>query len=172
MSLAVDLFLVAVFSLAVYMGIRRGLVTPTLQVLRLLLSCAVTAWFGSLLSARLEAGILPLVTERMPQGLTAIPQVSSLLSQGLATLLSALLGYAILFFLSYFLLTQILRVVKRLTHLPVLKTLDRALGCVAGVAVGGLSLAIGSSLLRVILACVGREDVVEGSLLLSLFPGM
>ena len=170
MSLAVDLLLVAVFTLFVYVGVRRGLLIPTLRIVRLIISSAVAVRFGSVLASRLEAFLIPTVTEKMSREFTTLSGALPLLSHGIALFLSVMLGYGVLFLLSFSVLSLIIRVMDKLVRLPVLKTLDRVLGFGSGIAVGGLVLTLCSVLCRIVLISLGREDVVESSLLLSLFP--
>ena len=87
-------------------------------------------------------------------------------SNSISGMISSVIGHILLFFLAYAVLTLAVILLKRLTNLPVIGTLDRLLGLALGF-VGGLLTAI---FLAVILGSVlqisGNQDVLEQTLLL------
>lgn len=168
MSIAVDAFFVLLFMLIVVISAKRGLAKPFLPLLRVTVSAIGTTLLGSVLASRLEHYMLDDVTQRVNERLTFLPSAVPTVSQGLTTLLAILISYALLFLLFFAIMTLVNRLITKLTHLPVIRFIDRVLGGVAGMALGALAVAVMSSLLRVGLLSTGQEELVASSLFLSL----
>ena len=168
MPIAVDALFVLLFVLIVVISAKRGLAKPTLPLLRIAVSAIGTTLLGSVLASRLEFYMLDDVTQRVTERLTFLPSAIPSVSQGLTTLLAILISYALLFLLLFALMTLVNRLIRKLTHLPVIRSIDRVLGGVAGIALGALAVAVLSSLLRVGLLAAGQEELVASSLFLSL----
>ena len=169
MSLAVDIGFVLLFALTVWISAKRGILAPTMKVLRLTVSAAAAAFFGAILASRLEYHLLDVVTQRMAERLPHMPSLTPILSDGITTIVAILVSYTVLFLGTFALMTLLIRLLIKLTRLPVLSSVDKLMGGALGIALGGLLVAALSSVLRVGLVAVGREEIVASSLFLSLF---
>ena len=94
---------------------------------------------------------------------------SDTVSQGISGVISSVVGYILLFVIAFILLTVAIFLLRGITKLPVIRTVDKTLGIVLG-AVSGLLLVI---FLAVVLGAVlevsGQGALVEQSLILRLF---
>ena len=157
------------FVLTVWISAKRGLLKPTLKLLRLAVCAVVTTLVGSLLASRLEYYLMDGVTQQVMERMPQLPLLATSLSRGIATALAILISYSLLFLLSFALMTLLIRLLMKLSHLPILSSVDKILGVVLGIAFGGLAVAALSSLLRVGLVAAGQEELVAASMFLSLF---
>lgn len=93
---------------------------------------------------------------------------SDTVSRGIAGVISSIVGYVLLFILSFLLLTLAIFVLRRVTKLPVIRTADQLLGLALG-AVGGLMLTVFlAGVLGDLMEILGRGDVAARSILLRL----
>ncbi len=94
---------------------------------------------------------------------------SNTVSQGISGVISSVVGYVLLFVLAFILLTVAIFLLRGITKLPVIRTVDKLLGIALG-AVSGILLVI---LLAVVLGAVlevsGQGDLAEQSWILRLF---
>ena len=97
---------------------------------------------------------------------------SHTVADGISKVVSTVLGYALLFLLSFLALTIVMMVVGGLAKLPVIRTVDRLLGLAGGILSGMIAVFILSVVLGAILSLTGQEDILDGSLTLRLFTGL
>ena len=76
------------------------------------------------------------------------------------------IGGDLLFLIAYAALTLAVVLLKRLTNLPVIGTLDRLLGLALGLVGGVLTAAFVAVILGAVLRIAGNDDLLEQTLLL------
>ncbi|MBR6782907.1 MAG: CvpA family protein [Clostridia bacterium] len=93
-------------------------------------------------------------------------------TDGISRVVSTVLGFVLLFALSFLAFTIAIAVVGGLAKLPVIKTVDKLLGLVGGILSGIVAVFILSVILGAILCLMGHGEIVENSILLRLFAGL
>lgn len=91
---------------------------------------------------------------------------SQSVSDGISGVISSVIGHILLFLIAYAVLTLAVVLLKRLTNLPVIGTLDRLLGLALGLVGGGLTAAFVAVILGAVLRIAGNDDLLEQTLLL------
>ena len=97
---------------------------------------------------------------------------SRTVTDGISKVASTVLGFVLLFALSFLALTIVIAVVGGLVGLPVIRTVDKLLGLGGGVISGAVAVFVLSTVLGAVCSLLGQEDAVENSLLLRLFTGL
>ena len=91
---------------------------------------------------------------------------SQSVSSGISGVISSVIGHILLFLLTFFVLTLAVVLLKRLTNLPVIGTLDRLLGLSLGFIGGALTVAFVAVILGAVLRIAGQGELLERTLLL------
>jgi uncharacterized membrane protein required for colicin V production len=91
---------------------------------------------------------------------------SQSVSDGISGVISSVIGHILLFLIAYAALTLAVVLLKRLTNLPVIGTLDRLLGLALGLVGGGLTAAFVAVILGAMLRIAGNDELLEQTLLL------
>lgn len=146
MSYIPDLFLLALFAIMVFRGMKRGLVRSVLGVARLVLSVVAAIAGGPVVADYL--------TTRSGGTLSALPATIG--------------GYLLAFAGGYILLTAVTFVLCRLTKLPVISTVDKVLGLALGTVSGLVAVAFLATIMEIALRIAGKDTVVEQSVSLTL----
>ena len=102
---------------------------------------------------------------------TVVEAWSHTVTEGLSRVVSTVLGFVLLFALSFLALTVVIAVVGRLVRLPVIRTVDKLLGLGGGIISGMIAVWILALVLGALFSLTGHEDVLDRSLLLRLFTG-
>ena len=91
---------------------------------------------------------------------------SQSVSSGISGVISSVIGHILLFLLTFAVLTLAVVLLKRLTNLPVIGTLDRLLGLALGFVGGALTVAFVAVILGAVLRIAGQGELLEHTLLL------
>ena len=101
-----------------------------------------------------------------------VDEWSSAVTDGISKVVSQLLGFVLLFALSFLALTIVMTLVGGLTKLPLIRTVDKLLGLGGGILNGMIAVFVLSTVLGAVCSLLGQGDMVENSLLLRLFTGL
>ena len=94
-------------------------------------------------------------------------------ADSLAGVISAVVGYLLLFAVSFALLTLVILALRGLVRgIGLLRTTDHLLGSILGAVSGGIAVLLVSAVLGEVLTVSGHGDVAEASLLLRLSEGV
>ncbi len=91
---------------------------------------------------------------------------SQSVSEGISGVISSVIGHILLFLIAYAALTLAVILLKRLTDLPVVGTVDRMLGVALGLVGGVLTAVFLAVILGAVLRISGNDDLLEQTLLL------
>ncbi len=91
---------------------------------------------------------------------------SQSVSDGISGAVSSVIGHILLFLIVYAVLTLAVILLKRLTTLPVVGTLDRLLGLALGLVGGILTATFFAVILGAVLRISGNDDLLEQTILL------
>ena len=101
-----------------------------------------------------------------------VEEWSHTVADSISKVIATVIGYVLLFILAFIVLTVVIFIVGKLAKLPVLKTVDKVLGLVVGIASGALAVLFVAVVLSAILGVIGQTEVVEASFMLRLFSGV
>ena len=123
---------------------------------------ALVAQVPAMFRSYLDAG----ATERTQDLYRLADEWSQSVSSGISGVISSVIGHVLLFLMAYAALTLAVILLKRLTNLPVVGTLDRLLGLALGLIGGLLTAVFVAVILGAVLQISGNQDVLEQTLLL------
>lgn len=103
---------------------------------------------------------------------TLVEKWSHTVAGGISKVVSTVLGFVLLFALSFLALTIVIAVVGGLTKLPLIRTVDKLLGLGGGILNGMIAIFVLTLVLGALLSLTGHEDILDRSLLLRLFTGI
>lgn len=101
-----------------------------------------------------------------------VEQWSHTVADGISKVIATVLGYILLFIISFIVLTVAIFIISKVAKLPFIKTADKLLGLVVGIASGAIAVIFLSVVLSAILGVLGQGELVEGSFMLRLFSGI
>jgi uncharacterized membrane protein required for colicin V production len=101
-----------------------------------------------------------------------VEQWSHTVADSISKVIATVLGYILLFIIAFIVLTVAIFIVSKVAKLPFIKTADKLLGLVVGIASGAIAVIFLSVVLSAILGVIGQGEIVEGSFMLRLFSGI
>ncbi|MBQ9152016.1 MAG: CvpA family protein, partial [Clostridia bacterium] len=99
-------------------------------------------------------------------------QWSGTVADGISGVIASVVGYILLFILVFGLLTVAILLLRGLTKLPVIHTVDSLLGLALGAISGLLAVALLSAVLGAVLNLLGYREIAECYLVLRLCDGI
>jgi uncharacterized membrane protein required for colicin V production len=101
-----------------------------------------------------------------------VEQWSHTVADSISKVIATVLGYILLFIIAFIVLTVAIFIISKVAKLPFIKTADKLLGLVVGIASGAIAVIFLSVVLSAILGVIGQGEIVEGSFMLRLFSGI
>ncbi len=145
MNVLFDLVLVALFGFMVLRGFLKGFLKTVLGFGRLILTVILTVMLGGMFSRWI--------------GRTFIPD------HAMSPVISAIIGYVLLFIITYVALTVVIHLVGIITKLPLIRTGDKLLGLAVGAVSGLVTVTLVASVLYLILYLTGDMSAYEDSVI-------
>ena len=149
MSVFVDILLAVTFLGIVFVHYRRGFMKSVLLFARMLVSTVITFVLGPQLSEWLVA---------KQSASMAIPMY--------------LISYALLFAVSFVVMTIVAWQVGKLVQLPVLKQCDKILGILLGVITGFVAVSVMAAILYLVLRLADASNVYEQSKVFKIWAAL